>query len=203
MVHQLGLSGKGKRSEPEKRILVALLMIHLAAGKSDTQIVEEMGLRDIKEFNTIKGWLYEQEVPANTNRPPSELFIDYMVAQRGCISALEDVIALFKETKQGNALVGAVRAKSDILDKIIKRGDELGVLEKGKGKHSPTIIGGINIEGLSEIDIAIRIKREMKEIDALVEGNIIDVTPDDADLPPVKIKRTRVPARTQPKRTRV
>jgi len=186
------LQGKGKRTPAEVKILVALFMIHLAQGKSDVQIIEEMGLQGIKEYNQLKAWMYEQEVPANTNMPPEQLFIDYKLAQDGCIKALNDVIELFKETRQGNALVGAVRAKSDLLDKIVKRGNELGVLEKGKGRHAPTIIGGIDISNMTEIDIAIRIKRELKELDSIVGDNIIDVTPDDAELPPTtKIKRIK------------
>jgi len=169
----------GKKSEHEKRILVATFIAFLAQGLKEIEIMEQMNLRDLKALTEVKRWMYEYEAKETTDKSNIELFIDYCVAQRGCVSVLEEIIRTYKTNNQSNAIVGAVRAKSDIIDKIIKRGEELGVLRKDK---SSRIIAGIDIRGMTNIDIAIRVRTELKQLEQLTGGQIIDVTPEDAGL---------------------
>lgn len=178
-------------------------MGYLAQGMTEDEVIKEMQLRSIKDYNDIKKRMYDIETHRHADRTNNQLFIDYMINQKACLEDLDAAIRTYRDTNQANAMVGAIRAKSDIVDKIVKRGEELGVLRKEN--NGVKIIAGLDITGLTNLDIKLRIKAELQQLDQLTRGPIIDVMPEDdiivaPALPPmidydtpVRRKRTTPP----------
>jgi hypothetical protein len=173
------LSIVGKKTAKEWRILIAIMMGFIAQGLSEDEIIAEMGLRNVKDYNDIRKRMYEQETARHTDRSNAQLFIDYIINQRMCLEDLDVAIKKYKDTNQANAIVGAIRAKSDIIDKITRRGEELGVLRKEN--DGIKIVAGIDVSALSNFDIKLKIKAELQAIHNITQGPIIDVTPDIED----------------------
>lgn len=146
-----------KFSATELRMKIAEIKSKLGTGMSDIQVAEEMGL-PTKDYNALKRELYQQDKLEMSSKNSEEVFIDYRMRQEGCIKDLEKMIQTFSTTKQYNAMVGAVKAKSDIIDRIVARGQEFGVLEKVPEKKQ--IIAGVLVAGMTNDDLRARVAKE-------------------------------------------
>ena len=60
------------------------------------------------------------------NSTTETIFLDYVLRQNQNIRDLDNVQKLFQGSRQFTALVGAVKAKAEILDKVIEKGQEFG-----------------------------------------------------------------------------
>lgn len=141
----------------EVRLKIAEMKSKLMSGITDLQIAEEMKL-DVQDYNALKREMYESDKFELAGKNSEEVFIDYRLRQEGCIKDLEVMVNSFKVTKQYNAMVGAVRAKSDILDKIILRGQEFGVLEKVPERKM--VIAGVMVAALSNDELRAAVAKE-------------------------------------------
>lgn len=139
------------------RALLAELRAHLASGKDDLQVMDEMGVTP-GEYNTLKRELYAQEKLELQGRGPEEVYIDYVLQQRKCIKDLDDVLGKFTTTKQYNAVVGAVRAKSDILDKLIVKGKELGVIREDTEANK--VVAGFLVVGMNAEELRTAVAKQ-------------------------------------------
>lgn len=115
-----------------------------------------------------------------TQRGPEEVYVEYLMHQESNIHALSDMITEFKDTKQVNAMVGAVKARADIYDRMIKIGQEFGFVEKVPEKTE--IIAGLVLRDLTEDDLRSHIAHAISGLDHLLKsyddvGNIIDIDP--------------------------
>jgi hypothetical protein len=156
----------------ELRTLIAELKTHLALGESDLDIAEAMGL-DADRYRSLKLQMYNRE-RTDLGKTTEEFYIDYRLRQEGVIAELDRMVRYYTPQAvkveeggdntmmadqfsaqryggQPSAIVGALRAKSDILDKIVKVGQEFGILEKIPEKKQ--VIGGFAIAQLSTEDL--------------------------------------------------
>lgn len=145
----------------EIRQLLAALRSHLALGKDDYAVAQEMKLTTA-EYNALKREMYAQDKINVHSKSVEEVYTDYCLRQEQNITDLANLVNELKTTKQYNAVVGAIRAKSDILDKTIKLGQEFGLLEKVPEKKQ--VVAGVMVAGL-----------ETEELRALVQKLAADV----------------------------
>jgi hypothetical protein len=150
----------------ETRRRIAELQAHLGEGKDDLQIAEEMSLKTA-EYNELKREMYTWETTDLNAKPMEEVYINYVLHQKQCIKDLDGMIREFRRTNQYNAMVGAVRAKSDILDKIIAKGQEFSILEKAPEKKQ--VIAGLMVANLDNEQLRAFITRELVGIDSLTK----------------------------------
>lgn len=145
-------------------MLLATLRIALQEGKTDTLIQEEMAL-DTGDYNALKSELYEQEKTDINNKSVEDVFIDFTHRMEGCIRDLNGIISNAKANH--NAVVGAVRAKADIINRIIDRGQEFGLIEKIPEKKQ--IVGGILVAQLPNKELRELIMKQTGEMGKLME----------------------------------
>ena len=155
-----------KWSASEIRMKIAELRSHLSADKSDLSICEEMSI-DLNDFANLKNEMYRVEKIDLHGKSTDEVYVDYVLVQKGCIRDLNGAMEMFKATKQLNALVGAIRARSDIYDKIIQRGQEFGVLEKVPEKKM--VIGGLLVAGLDNKELRAHIAKELNSLSEITK----------------------------------
>jgi len=162
------VKGKKKkpRKPPEMRLLLAQLRVHLALGHTDDQIAEEMSLR-IDVLKALKREFYRHETIALHSATAEEVFIDYAVRQKQCITDLSDLIPELRAVKQHAAIIGAIKAKSDILDKVIKTGQEMGILEKAPERKM--VFHGVAIANLDNTKLRRVIAGELQGLAAIVD----------------------------------
>jgi len=103
----------------------------LILGFSDKAICEQLSMtRD--QLKAIKEQIKEEEVEVFEGATPKDIFANYWFRQLQCVRELNEVISLLlnSETQSYSALVSAIRTKSEIWDKVIKVGRELGVIKE-------------------------------------------------------------------------
>ncbi len=126
-----------KKSKARMRRRLAELRVKIAEGKTDEEIVEETGV-DFAVLDELKNELYSQDRAAVESADPVSIFIRYCLQQEGIIAELNKVIEKFMDTNQGSAIVGAIKEKSQIYDRVIKMGQDLGLIIKtGTGFELP------------------------------------------------------------------
>lgn len=152
-------------TKEELRVAKNTLRVYLIEGKGDEQARIELGL-SVTDFYSLKKRLFEEEVAKLQKTTPEEWFVDYIIKQGSNIQALTDMLDDWKESKQQSAMVGAVRARSDIYDKIIERGQSFGII--AKQPEEKRIIAGIAVANLTNAQLQKTILREIAQLNRLM-----------------------------------
>jgi hypothetical protein len=153
-------------TKAEVREAVAKVMSFLMAGKDDDEIAELMGLTPA-QLEQIKKELLNREAERLTSRDSEEIYADYVVQQLACIRDLVRVQKDFKDNKNPSVLVGAIRARSEIIDKIVDRGQDLGfIIKTPERKH---ITGGILVAEMSNADLRKAILSELQTVQTMMK----------------------------------
>lgn len=109
------------------RTALGKLRTCLVENKKDSEICEELGLR-WEELLELKRKFYDAEAEILRGRSTEHTYVRYVLEQRRCMTDLD--VAITKDNKGNSSYVSAVRAKSEILDKILKTGVELGLIQR-------------------------------------------------------------------------
>jgi hypothetical protein len=84
-------------------------------------------------------------------RTPEETFIDYALRQEACVRELNELIPYLKASEKSiGAAVTAIKTKSDILERVLKMGQDLDLITKAPKRHELTKVDGIDVSGLSD-----------------------------------------------------
>jgi len=132
------------------RAALDLLAIFMSKGYSDMKISSEMDL-ETSEISQLKGILLHEVGDMDFKDNPHRAYLSYKLRQEGIIKELEMLSHRLKNEGQPNAELGSIRARSDIIDKIMKSGQELGVIPREPKKHQ--ILGGIAITEMTPDDL--------------------------------------------------
>jgi len=109
------------------RVALSKLRVCLVDKKKDDEICKDLGLT-WEELLELKRKFYDGEAEILRGRSTEHTYVRYVLEQRQCMTDLDKVI---KKAHEGNSsYVSAVRAKSDILDRILKTGIELGLVQR-------------------------------------------------------------------------
>lgn len=151
----------------ELRATFATLRSHLSAGLDDVEIATELGI-SLEDLEELKRRFYAHEIEIERKKSTDRHYLDYLIAQRGNISDLQKIITKFGESKQYNALVGAIRAKSEIIEKVLERGRDFGVIDL---KSAPIRINGLLVTELPTNAIRATIADALHELKQLTAGD--------------------------------
>lgn len=154
------------RSKRDIAALVIEVRRRLVKGDGDLVIAEDLSLTPA-EYRKVKAAMYEQAVAGFIDKPAEMQYVDYCLEQERCIKELEEMAKHFKSTKQYNAMVGAVRAKSQILGDMHKTGVAMGVIKKEASFDRE--VGGIRISELSNDDLRETIADGVRELQHIID----------------------------------
>jgi len=167
-----------KFTKSELTELAATIHGFLLAGDDETTIMERMRL-DAETFNEAKRHLLETKSQAIKAMPNEHVYMEYVIEQRRNIKSLNDLITNLDDKKQYNALVGAIRLRSEILDRIVAKGQEFGVMFKRAERKE--VVGGLLVADMSSDDLRKAIGAQVKMLGEFVgkwgEKSFLD-TPD-------------------------
>jgi hypothetical protein len=158
----------------------AVLRIYgmLSAGEDESDILDEMGLT-ATEYEHLKAAMFSEKAEEVRSKPVEHVYVEYMIDQLKNIAALDDVISNYRETKQATAIVGAIRARSEIMDKLIARGQEFGLIKKVPNRNE--LVAGVVIANLTNKELKKEITGALGGLNEMMlkygDSNIIDVTP--------------------------
>lgn len=153
-------------SKAEVREAVAKLLSFTLAGKDDDEIAELLGVTP-DQLEQIKKEMLAQEAERLTSRDGEEIYADYVLQQLACIRDLVRLQRDFRESKNTSAMVGAIRARSEIIDKIVDRGQDLGFINKApERKH---ITGGVLVAEMSNAELRKAIATELQAVQVMMK----------------------------------
>jgi len=137
----------------------------LAEGAKDAEIIEEMGI-SADDYVALKTSMFDTKADEIRTRPIEHVYIDYLLKQSENVKDLTDMIKEFKTTKQYTALVGAVRARSDIYDKLISVGQDCGLIHRQPKRKE--IMAGVVVADLTNLQLKKMITKELGDLNALM-----------------------------------
>jgi hypothetical protein len=146
--------------------LVAAIKERLIDGDSDMAIAEDLSLGKA-EYRRLKQKVYDQEADGFVGKSAEEQYVDYCLGQRKCLKELDDMIEHFSDTKQYNAMVGAVRAKSQIMDSMHKTGVSMGIV-KQETSHDREV-GGIRLSDLNNKELRDQLANELRGLQHIID----------------------------------
>lgn len=153
----------------KSEIREAIISIYTRMGKgwSDKKIMKKMGL-DAEDFAAIKSAMFDAKAEEIRSMPEEHMYVRYIIEQNINIKDLTEIIKGFDpEKKSHNAIVGAIRARSEILDKIIAKGQEFGLIKKTPTRKE--IIAGVVVGELSDNQLKTGITDALKYLGGLVK----------------------------------
>lgn len=171
-----------QKTRKEIREGTAILKAHLLEGLLPEEVAEVEDWSEI-DLDFFLRKLIETEVAVVKDRPIEEVYVDYVLRQTALVKDLEDVKKGFGKSKQFSALVGAIKAQSEIHDKIIARGQEFELIHK-----APTgmkFIGSVAVADLSATEVQDLMNKELGTLAALKAsefGDTITVNDDGVEV---------------------
>lgn len=152
-------------SKSELMELAATIEGELVKGESETEIMDTLRI-DAETYAEAKRFLFEQRSSAIRSMPNDHVYVDYVIQQRQNIQDLNDLIRNLDKKKQYNALVGAIRLRSDIMDKIVDRGQQFGLIKKVAERRE--IVGGLIIADMAEGELRKAIAKQLKDMESMM-----------------------------------
>ncbi len=162
---------------------------YIAEGHDESDIMDEFGLT-ITEYEKLKRTMFDEKASELRASPTEHTYIKYILEQIQNVKDLTEIITEHKTSKNVGACVSAIRARSDITDKIIARGQEFGILHKEADKKE--IRGGFMVAELSSKDLKTVITKELTGLNNMIEkygdNDIIDLEPVETHRGPINTK---------------
>jgi hypothetical protein len=139
----------------------------LVEGVSDEDARSRMCL-DLATYHKVKTHMLDGKAREIRNLPPEHVYVQYVLDQAQNIRTLTHQLERFEATKQYNAMVGAIRLRADLYDRILAKGQECGVIDKQPERHE--VIAGIVVADLNNRQLRGHLRRELKAITEMMEG---------------------------------
>ena len=136
-----------------------------ASGLTTDEIVDRSGWTEDK-LSKVREELFAREEMDLVGRRTEDVFIDYVMRTRANIRQLDDILEDLRMTKQGSAMVGAVKAKQDLMDRILNRGQEFGLIEKKPDRSQV----GIVVANMDDLALREMLVNEMNQLRSMMDS---------------------------------
>jgi hypothetical protein len=135
----------------------------ISAGRSDEDIKTELSLTSNDLAEHKEAVLNDAKIDAN--RQPVEIFVEYQLRQLHHIDELEQAREKAVKNNQPQHAVSAVKAKAELLDKIVQRGQDLGVYYREGQKV--TIKGAMGLIHMTSRELTEQLDKSVHRLKAL------------------------------------
>lgn len=135
---------------------------------NDYEICEYLDIKGT-ELARLKKEIFFEEIMSTRQMTNEERFAQYKMQQMEIVKDIDVLVEQFKETKQLQALIGALKLKSEITDSIIAKGMEFGVIEKQPEKKA-VLVGTLDITTASISELEKEIEKTSQEISKLMNS---------------------------------
>jgi hypothetical protein len=139
-----------KLTRRQKIELAASIYSLLVDGSSPDDIMDELGIT-AQHYSIATKYLLQSKGDEEERLTPKERFARYLIDQERNLSDLSDLVTNLNSKTQYSVIVGAIRMRSEIADRIISTGQTLGVISKEPERR--LLLGGISITDLKDTDL--------------------------------------------------
>lgn len=152
------------RSKKDLERLATTVYDEMLAGATDDEIMDVTGLTPA-EYQPVKRFMLEQRGALERARTPEERFAEYKIAMARNKRDLDDLVRNLDGKAQYNAVLGAIRLRSEIQRGEIEMGQTLGVIPKQAERKE--IIAGVLVADMSDKELRAQIMEQTKLTAAL------------------------------------
>lgn len=162
----------------EMRAALAKLRGHIVEGLDHQDICDELGL-DWGEVDELKRKLLDEEAEVVRHKSTEHTYVEYCMEMRRCMSDLDKVVADYTKQKNVTGFVGAVRARAELLDRMIKTGQDFGLIERKA--EGASFAAGEAIKNMANADLRKYIYSEINTFNTLIvkfgDQSILEMEP--------------------------
>lgn len=201
-----------KLAKAEKLTLAGEIQRMMLEGTSEAEIMDELDI-STEVFCIARKFLLASIGDRQMSMSREERYAEYLISQQANVRDLGDLIDNLNNKSQYNALVGALRLRSDIAERVITTGQLLGVVEKDP-ERKEVVVAGVSLADMEDKDLKKGVIKafaglqtlmtkygdgqnimelpEPKQLhygDAAVEATVVDVK--DVDEPKKKKKKSK------------
>jgi len=144
-----------------RRVIVNDLKRLIGQNRTDDEIMEELGL-SLNELRYYRKLMFKVGAEELRETSTEESYLDYCIRQRENLRELDKAIKNFQGSRQYNALVGAIKAKADILNDMVDKGQALGFLDKVPDRLQ--VLAGIQLKDMSSKQMRDQLEKYLLEI---------------------------------------
>lgn len=155
-----------KLTKQEMMEAIATIYGRMSEGAAEADIIAEMGI-SAEDFERLKAAMFDHKADEVRTRPIEHVYVEYMIKQTENVKDLTSMIGEFSHTKQYNAMVGAVRARSEIYDKLISVGQNCGLIHKAAERKE--IMAGVIIADMTNQQLKSMITKELGELNTMMK----------------------------------
>lgn len=157
----------------------------IAAGQDRYEIAGETGWA-LDRVESLQSEILAEEERVLVGRRTEEVYVDYVLRTRANISELQTLVETLDRKRQGSAVVGAIRAKQDLLDKILDRGQDFGFLRREPHRT----LHGVVVANMSDPELRDFLGKQLTDLRHLVatrsgDHHLLDVGSGTTEGPPV------------------
>lgn len=130
--------------------LATKIYASMVEGCTEEEIIEELGI-SAEHYGLAKRVLLQSKGDAEERLSPKERFAQYIIDQQRNVVDLTDLVNSLDNQKQYSAVVGAIRLRHEIENRVIETGQTLGIISKEPERK--VIVGGISVADMRDADL--------------------------------------------------
>lgn len=153
-----------KRSE--KIELAAQIHELMIEGNTDGDIIDELGIT-AQDFAIGKKFLLTNIGDAEELKTSKERFAEYLIQAQRNTAELDDLVTNLNSKTQYNVILGAIRLRAELQDRIIATGQTLGVIDKEPERK--VLVGGIAVGELPDKELRKGVVNAIAGLSAMFE----------------------------------
>jgi hypothetical protein len=134
----------------QKAELAASIYSGLVEGQTEAEIIDELGVT-AQHYAMAKKFLLVSKGDEEEGLSPKERFARYVIDQERNVTDLNDLVNNLNSKTQYSVIVGAIRMRAEIADRVISTGQTLGIISKEPERK--VLLGGISISDMKDTDL--------------------------------------------------
>ena len=146
--------------------IAATIYEEMLDGESDDSIMSTHHL-DEETFQAAKKLMLENKGAEIRGKSREQHYVEYCMEQDHTMRVLDTLVNGLDSARQYNAVVGALRLRSEIIDKKVTKGFEFGVIRKEPERKE--IIGGVIVADMTDDDLRKSIVTSVKSTAAMMK----------------------------------
>lgn len=175
------------RTAGEKQVIVAEVRALLSAGASEFDQLAALVPHKVnkRELRGLRNEIITSEIEELKSSSAGEIFLRHKLRMDACVKSLDEVVerALAPAAKVApgalNAAVAAIKAKAQILDQTLDRGQSLGVIHEAPKVTAR--IGGLDISEAKIADLRVVVAKKVAALQLLATSGGVGSYVDEPD----------------------
>lgn len=169
-----------KLTKKDLQTAIAMLYGELLRGEEEEDIPANLGWSE-ERYLQVKNAMLESKAAELRGVPREHFYVQYVIEQRRNMRALTDLITGLDQKRQYNAMVGAIRLRSELTDKIVDKGMQFGVIKKEPERKE--IFNGMLIADITDKELTDMILQQNVKLSGMMKkfGEIDIMSMDSGD----------------------